>query len=136
MKEITLKQLAPYLPYEVKGQLTGYPNGTTVTLGTVMSNKDKIWQIDMWLNGQVKPILRPLSDLTIDIIRQLISFDIVDFRMSNEIEDDFSIDVNDEMVGWTSLSYQEYQNIIAYHFDIFKLIPQGLAVDINTLSVE
>lgn len=143
--KLEIKHLAPYLPYGLKlqyvvrekvektGVLQSISHRDFETHPTRVSieglyNEEHIWMF--------KPILRPLSDLTIDIIRQLISFDIVEFRMSKEIEDDFSIEVNDEMVGWTALGFQEYQNIIAYHFDIFKLIPQGLAVDINTLSVE
>lgn len=33
-----------------------------------------------------------------------------------------------------ALEYTAYNQLIKYHFDIFNLIPEGLAVDINTLK--
>ena len=62
--KLEIKHLAPYLPYELKGQLIGYPDGTTVTMGTYLSNQQKMWTIDMFLQNEVHPILKPLSQLS------------------------------------------------------------------------
>ena len=62
--KLEIKHLAPYLPYELKGQLIGYPKGTTVTMGTFLSNQQKMWTIDMFQQNEVFPILKPLSKLS------------------------------------------------------------------------
>ena len=134
--EIQIKDLAPYLPYGLKVQTINVFEGNPIFTMCDKSGLSNVSISDILdYQEEYKPILRPLSDLSIEIIKQLISFDIVEFRMSKEIEDDFSIEVNDEAVGWTSLTFQEYQNIISWKFDIFNLIPQGLAIDVNEFDV-
>ena len=41
---------------------------------------------------------------------------------------------NDEFV--LSNTYQEVQKLLEWHFDVFGLIEQGLAIDINTIKIE
>lgn len=62
-----------------------------------------------------KPILRPLSDLT---------------RLgSNERwwRDQIAL-------GIERISYCDFEELLKEHYDVFNLIPEGLAVDINTIK--
>lgn len=102
----------------------------------------------------LKPILRPLSDLNkVLFINGGFGF-IPSKRIVNEYlhtsfwgENEIGMGVLDkerkminlcfignEIVG--ECPYMIYQNLCEWHFDIFNLIGQGLAVDINTLSVQ
>ena len=70
-----------------------------------------------------KPILRPLSDLTLDVI---IEIGII------------GIDIDDVLnaIIWNDMSCLEYSIhsiLVKNHFDVFGLIEKGLAIDINTL---
>lgn len=100
---ITLKHLAPYLPYGLKiywEQLDGTPNKPwTLTINS----------IEFALENQNKPILRPLSDLN----------------------QDGEINTPESLQG---CCYSYVQNLISQHYDVFGLIPQGLAIDVNTLT--
>jgi hypothetical protein len=64
MKTLTLEHLSAYLPYGLIGQLKQFPNGTYVKLGTYLSNSERKWTIDMFVESSVLPILYPLSSLT------------------------------------------------------------------------
>jgi hypothetical protein len=65
--KLELKHLAGYLPYNLKGLIKN-TSDTFVELSTYISNKEFKWTIDMFLgDSNVKPILRPLSDLTKEI---------------------------------------------------------------------
>jgi len=83
--------------------------------------------------NECKPILRPLSDLTKEIINTecgnpiyLDMFDNVD-RNILELSDLYTYnDIN-------SISVNGYNYLLENHFDVFGLIPKGLAIDINTL---
>lgn len=108
------------------------------------------------------PILRPLSDLTKEIevngerfIPIMVLFGGEDYRKYN-----YKIDViekprlgkyiqisveglGDNIIQFAlknpinnTLNYQNWQNIFEWHIDVFNLIPQNLAIDINTLNIE
>lgn len=65
METLELKHLAPYLPYGLKGIY----NETIITLSlNGYSSVDEIgYDISLFLSCKIKPILRPLSDLTKEI---------------------------------------------------------------------
>ena len=76
---------------------------------------------------EIKPILRPLSDYT----------DITSKAMS-----DLDCDLTDQMdiqefalkkMSLSSLLYSSFDVLTRNHVDIFGLIPEGLAIDLNTL---
>ena len=69
--------------------------------------------LNYWVNEKVliKPILKPLSDLE--------QFCTNEFHNRMLIRD---------------FSFDEAQKLIADHYDVFGLIEQGLAIDINTLN--
>ncbi len=141
--KLELKHIAPYLPYglkfyntdmEVDFKLTiqeeSEPN--TIDLENVISMQDVY-----------KPILRPLSDLTKEIEHNgekfvpieyfsehytdhLVRFEKPDYII---LEDDYSISQN---VLGAPLAIIE--KLYEWHFDIYGLIENGLAIDINTLE--
>lgn len=97
----------------------------------------------------VKPILRPLSDLLNEIevdgekIIPIEWFEIGD-EDNNSNEYDFgniriirslkSLAKNGSLNDIIFLPYGLIQKLIEWHFDIFGLIEKGLAIDINTLN--
>jgi len=118
--KLELKHIAPYLLYEL--QMIG-KFGQTETLN--LSNINHALQY--W-----KPILRPLSDLTkeIEIDGHLI---IPINQISTSYPDrDYIIKVA-KIGAIENLDYWQMKSLIEWHFDVFGLIKEGLAVDINSL---
>lgn len=79
-----------------------------------------------------KPILRRCEDLLLPLWKDL------DELSSSENQTELYNIANTSDREWV-LSYTSYgfvQFLLKNHFDIHDLIPKGLAVDINTLSVE
>jgi hypothetical protein len=152
METLTIEHLSAYLPYGLIGQLKQYPNGTCVKLGTYLSNSERKWTIDMFVESSVLPILYPLSSLT-----ETIWFEGKEINPSEFIKDWYnekyakSIDglehysfKNDFILFGTiepteereiiNLPYQAYQLLFKMKIDVFSLIEKGLAVDVNTLE--
>lgn len=131
--KLELKHLASYLPYELKGQLIGYPQGTTVTLGTYLSNSEKIWTIDTFLHNQVSLILKPLSQFEYDHIIQIKEHlglgqwcDHYDQYFDAWFDDAESVQ---KLV--LQCPYEIMQFFLECHFDVFGLIPNGLATELS-----
>jgi hypothetical protein len=122
--KLEIKHLAPYLPYSVRitkddwGKVFKLDNDGT-TLNCV--------GIDYVLNVEAKPILRPLSDIAK-------VFEAME-------EDDKKVIMHcDYLLKEDFIFLQEpyfiSQILFKYHFDIFGLIDQNLAIDINTLNLK
>ena len=131
--KLELKHLAPYLPYdlmcEVKDQgktkhekLSGaYIDNSYAFFDTVESE---------YGYDSIKPILRPLSDLP------------TEKDCWNELQEHcYDIDENldyicdfDGNLLKTSLSYRAVLILTKYHFDVFGLIEEGLAISYNGLD--
>ena len=123
--KLTIEHLAPYLPYGLKAEnclkkiveIKGLHYGSDS-----VSNELWIFQEETYMRGylyECKPILRPLSDLT--------------------IEDAYHCDYPDEGHLERSLQsghapYFVWLELVKEHFDVFGLIEKGLAIDINTLD--
>jgi len=84
-------------------------------------------------NG-AKLVLHPLSDLTKEIEFGKEKFIPAGKMITHGFHNTFWYDL--EKFNYQYLYEMDYQNLLMWGFDIFKLIPNGLAVDINTLSVE
>ena len=123
MGKLELKHLAPYLPYGLKMYSENLKGDN------VYQWKLKPEHIEDALAFQNKPILRPLSDLTKD------SHSIKLFELCGNIDEnlDYLCEFNGDLTN-TSLSFRATQYLFLYHFDVFGLIPEGLAIDINTLK--
>ena len=116
--KLELKHLAPYLPYQLKYNNTKNNNTYTMrSISTEINMVDFGWGDAMELN-EVKPILRPLSDLELDEFNNKI------FNREYIIDKETDAD----------LGYYEWCFLFSEHFDVFGLIEAGLAININTLE--
>ena len=135
--KLTIEKLAPYLPY-----------GLNIMMESIVDSKEPniesltgIQYDGLALLGEggrfgfyqrgfkdIKPILRPLSDLTKDEY----SF-IYEYEMGYDSLEDF-LKLDNESMLKNKFSYEFLTELFHYHFDFFGLIPEGLAIDINTLS--
>ncbi len=132
--KLELKHLAPYLPYRVKG-LDEQQNQIEV-----IGVKNETYFIDSGNNyaygdiQRLKPILRPLSDLTKEIEVNGEKFVPIDWIDKNHNANNYApcaimLDGTIEL-GF----YKDFQKLFEWHFDVFGLIEKGLAIDINTLN--
>lgn len=140
--KLTLEHLAWYLPYDIKG--VDYFQGHTlirdITVNNVMSIVDG--------DTKLKPILRPLSDMTKEINYGLSSYIFIElfeigdtdgfiyeFDSGNVklLKQLASISLHNSTYDINYLPYPVVQMMYQYHFDIHGLIEQNLAIDINTL---
>ena len=112
--ELELKHLAPYLPYDLGIE--------PIYKSTFMGGyNQKVLDTSILFNyelEEIKPILRPLSDLTTEDVSQ---------SLLDRIKNSSSRDLKE------SLSYNSVSYLLEKHFDVFGLIEEGLAININTL---
>lgn len=139
--KLELKHLSPYLPYGL--MIQGNTHGEVAEMSEVNENnvniKDRGFTYGWWADiFDIKPILRPLSDLTKEIEYNGEKFLGSDEFTDNEWGEFLSLEHIPKMFykkGLTSiLDYDSVLELIKRHFDIFALIPQGLAIDYNTLK--
>lgn len=150
-EKLTIKHLAPYLPYGLKAENTDSSNeegkewmGIKTIIGmhdeTVMQSLNNFPYIIRFHVSKIKPILRPLSDLTKEIevngerfvpiihLKKLFNLRMYQF-MDNKI---YSLNYG-VFIDYTQLPYNVIQKLIEWHFNVFNL-PENLYVDINTLK--
>jgi hypothetical protein len=141
--KLELKHLAPYLPYKLKCLYTHTNKIGTIsniyTIGEGYNDDDLKLSIDysegehIWM---FKPILRPLSEFEYDHIVQIKEHlgigqwcDYYDTYFDAWFDDIANID---KLV--LQCPYEIMQFFLKCHFDIFNLIPQGLAISINDIN--
>jgi|TARA_B110000908_G_scaffold8145_1_gene10128 hypothetical protein len=134
--KLELEHLAPYLPYGLKlfythtkkiGQISNI-----YTIGEGYDNDDIKISVDctdgehIWM---YKPILRPLKEMyqVEEIMDEFSEYHLELFETSFFI---LGIGCTNR---FSHLNVDQYNMILKNHFDIFGLIEQGLAIDINTL---
>ncbi len=134
-----IEHLAPYLPYGLKCEIITNPcKGQTGTLQSLSTNNgvviyspvdDARFNHHNYLErtlSDIKPYMRPLSDLTRDITHNGETFvPIVELAKLAGFEK-----VKEAVGGQLAL----YKKLYEWHFDIEKLIESGEAIDINTLQ--
>jgi hypothetical protein len=157
--KLELKHIAPYLPYKLKfHQGWSFERGIEITLIELdihgmanFSNLNGLWDV-----RDLRPILRPLSDLTKEIevngekfvpIDDLSKEFLCPFYKFGEHEtgwvgfvdtsfgstkNNMPIYMDNEIMGECPCFI--YQKLIEWNFDVFGLIDAGLAIDINTLK--
>lgn len=130
--KLELKHLAPYLPYGLKIQYL-----LNETLELVGFNKNTIFHTRGFfveLPCNLKPILRPLSDLTKEIEHNGERFVPVE-----KLEEMYglTVETQEDKVLTLPITLEPYyliRQLFEWHFDIFNLIENNLAIDINTLT--
>lgn len=152
--KLEIKHLAPYLPYELKCYQSGeYVKGTennekpkpnlyTITgITTDCTGIIRVEAIDneYFLQPHIEdvfPILRPLSDLNkeITINGELHQMWLLLPTLCKHSHETKLINNNGYKFEIQKLPYDCICKLFEYHIDVFGLIPNGLAIDINKLS--
>ena len=149
--KLELKHIAPYLPYGLKVAYVGYGEHEKEIKELVGLNiNSELWIkiSEIGINNQsgeqpknIKPILRPLSDLT-----KKIEHNGEKFVPSKKIENDFACEwgsMAEEILfplfdkNHTDIKIIPFNimlKLFEWHFDVFNLIENNLAIDINTLN--
>lgn len=135
-----LKYLAPYLPYKLKVKSFSIFEGDPIfEMGVASNNRKNIASISWVMEDNFKPILRPLSDLSKKIYYEIWEKERILIKDHNIVmqlsEDDFNRGKLDTYYHKDVMeNYELLQVLLELHYDVFGLIPKGLAVDINTLK--
>lgn len=131
--KLELKHLAPYLPYELG--LYDVSDETTNKL-TVKSNLLKEYPLDIVLDHiyLVKPILRPLKDLTNELIDQLKETHPNCPNFFGLFQPPHGWEYHKKNISNSFVEYAIFNKLCEWHFDVFGLIEKGLAIDKNTLK--
>lgn len=136
---LELKHLAPYLPYNLKFQIfiTGEsPKNDELEVLSYIENCITFSKSpDYYLEDpednetEIKPILRPLSDITKEI--EVNGEKFFPIKLLTE-----RCELQNKLFGlqnYLDLKVIDYFKLPEWHFDVFGLIEKGLAIDINTL---
>lgn len=135
--KLELKHLAPYLPYGLKFLPTQYNKEVNkLTYLSTLYDSDE-FGVNGFTSKWIKPILRPLSDLTKEIEHNGERF-IPMIRLSKEFDmsmiEHCFIEQNFIPKHIKTFRFEVVHQLLEWHFDIFGLIENGLAIDLNTLN--
>jgi hypothetical protein len=143
--ELEVKHLSPYLHYNLKFVFSNIQNPTLsyhlVSVGKIQCghtlNLKENTEIYYVQKKYIKPILRPLSDLTKEI--EVNGEKFVPFKWFNFINSDIDFEtqiiaLSNDIRWLNSTYYVIIEKLFEWHFDVFGLIEKGLAIDINTLK--
>jgi len=153
--KLELKHLAPYLPYGLKMSRNGFTGNLIQIKNPKETDLLEIFEFQVscsnwWENTEdvnhYKPILRPLSDLVKEIeineerfapmnwMEKNIDKSIRFYRSLNgDLEIDIDTDNYSQVIN-LFCGYDAVQKLFEWNFDVFNLIEEGLAIDINTLK--
>ena len=144
---LELKHLAPYLPYGLKINLTRSCfertnidfMGTTIAYNSATKEHYIIKNAVTYGMEHIKPILRPLSDLVKEIEvngKRFVPKDYFeDTYYTLDLHEQCNLLIGEDGENWVNqCDYMLVDYLFEWHFDVFGLIEQGLAIDINTLK--
>lgn len=117
------QKIIPYLPYGLRFEgkrkdWALFESGIKILCPVDLDGR---WEI-------IKPILRPLSDLTKEI--EVNGEKFVPQDKMKHLDLEWLIN-SDNLIMKTN--YEDVLKLLEWHFDIFELIKDKLAIDINTL---
>lgn len=161
MKKLELKHLAPYLPYKLVFMLSDigifnidseYQKPIEAYKKLKLTNiliserieveleHDNGWGIGFVEREEIKPILRPLSDTSKEIeingekfIPYIKLLEQNNFDVKNMNKSDL-YGYKDFFTDPDLLMYNDVIKLIEWHFDIYGLIEEELAININDLK--
>lgn len=124
-KDLLLKDLCARLPYGLKIYLEDFPKATLagVVDGDIILHCDKYdYTYDTpWDIKYIKPYLLPLSSMTEE--------QKVEFEKMSELDCEYiTTQIKNDSPNWTS-GLNRVNWLIKNHFDVYDLIPMGLATD-------
>lgn len=120
-EQLTIKELAPYLPYGLKGYAPDINLIDDITLQNV--------EFVMSEPHNCKPLLRNLSDLTKEIEVNGEIIDVIDY-----LKIPFGLATMLCLENIQNMPYRTFEKLLELHFDVFGLIDKGLAIDLNTIT--
>jgi hypothetical protein len=146
--KLELKHLAGYLPYGLKAKMNIFSDNQTEvgieglsTIGEVELSGIRTTVNEFFDISEIKPILRPLSDLTKEIEVNGEKFMPLEWFEHDSVADYFDGNI------WVKFLFEDgrsddlslipfgmIQKLLEWHFDIYGLIEAKLAIDINTLN--
>jgi hypothetical protein len=137
--KLELKHLAPYLPFTLPIKVMEEEQ--------VSRSEWEILEYNSILNScflmqnlkNIKPILRPILDLSILIIEEFEKYDGKRNGKANEeiinlFCEENGVDENIENMELKSLPYECVEFMFKNHYDFFGLIEKNLAIDINKIN--
>jgi len=149
MKTLELKHIAPYLPYNVMVQeirLDQFTKDVSEKIYILHPDDVTLLRLSFDHIKSKKLVLRPPSDLTKEIevngekfvpaekLKEINSG--IDVFLTRDFQtDDLMICTNPSDVDLDIMWYHLIiSKLLEWHFDIFNLIPVGLAIDFNALN--
>lgn len=142
MEKLTIKELAPYLPYGLKGRVDKetYLQEENERIGELKTIDLADHNYELAVYGELgyflcdisdfKPLIRPLSSLTEEMMA----------RLSKEFDmpmiEHCLIEQNFTPEYIKTFRFEVVQKLIEWHFDVFGLIDRGLALPIEGKEVE
>jgi hypothetical protein len=135
MREITLKELAAYLPYNAKARIYSVDNTSAILKLTT----DFIYSWELH-DFKIKPILRPITDVENDIIHNGKTVNVLDIMNGFwgvewlgateefELPEVYGRNI---ILSPEDLPYDLFQVLLEYHFDVFGLIEDNLAIPVT-----
>lgn len=147
-REIEQEDLTPYLPYALKCNIMGElvdENDVDNPIGKIFTLSGITNQLNLEVNChvfdeeyyhqppifEVFPILRPRSDID-NYSEELFTEFGASFKTRGHFDQHFMSNIKYSAVN--SLGYGIVKWLLKNHFDINNLIPEKLAIDINTLK--
>lgn len=129
---LTKEILCAYLPYDVKIASPKMKSG----IRSIMILRPRHLDDNGTLGDSLyKPLLRPLSSIDLKWFQDNIDPDLEDFRINCEPENNhFSVEVCEKVLGWSAISYEEYQLFLKNHVDIFGLLESGHAIELKEIN--
>ena len=134
METLKLEHIAPYLPYGLKG----IASGKIYKLKAIKTGRSDCYWIKekdpyifgVWGLRRIKPLLRPLSQLTEEIEHNGDKFVPIDYNAFKH-DKDHLVDFANNFKNYKSVKYGIMERLFEWHFDVFGLIEKGLAVPIE-----
>lgn len=132
---LELKHLAPYLAYELTYQYKTKSDKEYIDTIVSLSGWPEKEINEQFSISEIKPLLLPLSELfTWKPGTEISYYSHIKNKTGIDLDVDFSMDMDDEH-RYHSVGLQDVLDAInmlfEYHFDIFKLIDAGLALNKN-----
>ena len=137
--ELELKHIVGYLPYRLKMILPKSGDIRTLT-GIYVELSELRFHFGIINRGQTiwkyKPILRPMSDLTRDELKeQGYWHHLVDY-LTYELQTELKEKGIEKAIEWIDNAPSGMVEFLrSRHYDVQFLIPRNLAVDVNSLEI-
>jgi len=138
--KLEIKHLTGYLPYGLKAKMNIFGDNQTEvvieglsTIGEVELSGIRTTVNEFFDISEIKPILRPLSDLTKEIEVNGGKFVPIEYNAFKHSKEDI-IEFQNKFIHYKAMKFGIIERFLEWHFDIYGLIENGLAIDINTLK--